>query len=117
MRINDNKETRYNTMFRCSPQVVDLAFSVLVSGAEMFLNFDNPLDKIIYSFTNDEERKAKTPVYKFYATDEEMINDAFKQVDSISKGLGIQKDKILLVSVNQDIHQHIIKYATEKINQ
>ena len=114
MRINDNKETRYNTMFRCSPQVVDLAFSVLVSGAEMFLNFDNPLDKIIYSFTNDEERKAKTPVYKFYATDEEMINDAFKQVDSISKGLGIQKDKILLVSVNQDIHQHIIKYATEK---
>lgn len=59
-------------------------------------------------------QNSKTPVYKFYATDEEMINDAFKQVDSISKGLGIQKDKILLVSVNQEIHQHIIKYATEK---
>lgn len=114
MGISDNEETKYNTMFRCSPQIVDLAFSVLVSGAEMFLNFDNPLDKVNYSFTSEEERKAKIPEYKFYATDDDMVVNVFKEVDGISKDLEIQKDKILIVSVNQDIHQHIIKYASEK---
>lgn len=113
MKISDGEEFRYNTMFRCSPQIVNLAFSILASGAEMFVNFDNPLDKINFSFTEEEERKSTKPQYKLLATDEMMISQVFKEVDSCSKELKIKNDRILIVSVNNQIHCALKKIATE----
>ena len=39
MRTENGEETYLSTVFRSSPQIIDLAFSVLTTGAEMFRNF------------------------------------------------------------------------------
>ena len=108
------EESFYKTVFRSSPQIIDLAFSILTSGADMFLNFENPLDKINFSFTESEERKAIMPQYLLLPTDSLMIEQAFKQVDILSKQLGIKRDSILLVSVDMEIHDKLSKYIKEK---
>lgn len=40
--LGHSDPTRIRSVFRCSPEIVDLAFSVTSSGATLFTNFHNP---------------------------------------------------------------------------
>ena len=114
LQIVSHDEISYKTVFRSSPQIIDLAFSILTSGADMFLNFENPLDKINYSFTDSEERKSIFPKYVLLPTDELMIEYAFKEVDQLTKQLNIKRDSILLVSVDMEIHKKLSQYIKDR---
>lgn len=109
LKVKEDTSTRYNTVFRSSPQIVDLAFSILSSGAELFLNFENPLDKIMFSFNISEEKKALSPEYLLLPTDEEMIASVFTKVDQLSERLGCTRDKILVVATDRELLSNIIK--------
>ena len=65
----DERNNHLNTVFRSSPAIVDLAYSVLASGASMFVDFSNPLEHASSSFTVSEENKSIFPSYKFYNSD------------------------------------------------
>lgn len=111
LKVKDDSSTRYNTVFRSSPQIIDLAFSILSSGAEMFLNFENPLDKIMFSFNINEEKKALSPEYIMLPSDEEMIKSVFTKVDELSSRLGCTKDKILVVCTDHELLSNLVKYG------
>lgn len=114
MKAENGIETHLSTVFRSSPQIIDLAFSVLTTGAEMFLNFDNPLEKINFSFTTEEEQKSRTPIYILSSTDNEMIKESFREIDYLVDAMHTRRDKILLVSTNHEIHYSLEKYAKER---
>ena len=111
LKIKEDTKTRYNTVFRSSPQIVDLAFSILTSGAELFLNFENPLDKIMFSFNITEEKKALPPEYIMVSSDEEMVSSVFSRVDELSSKLNCTRDKILIVGTDQELLSNIIRYG------
>lgn len=111
LKVKEDTSVRYNTVFRSSPQIVDLAFSILSSGAELFLNFENPLDKIMFSFNIYEERKALPPEYIMLPTDDEMIKSVFCKVDELSSKLGCTKDKVLVVCTDHELLRNIVKYG------
>src|ERR1019366_7529962 len=58
---NGGSRTEVHSVFRCSPDIVDLAFSVTSAGATLFTNFDDPLKLAGSMFTVDEERKCAPP--------------------------------------------------------
>lgn len=51
------KNQEFLSIFRCSPVIVDLAFSVTSSGAGLFVNFHDPLAAASSAFTLAEEKK------------------------------------------------------------
>lgn len=109
LKVKDDSCTRYNTVFRSSPQIVDLAFSILTSGAELFLNFENPLDKIMFSFNISEEKKALIPEYIMYSSDNDMISSVFDKVDELSSKLNCSRDKVLIVCTDYELLRTLIK--------
>ena len=109
LKVKDGSCTRYNTVFRSSPQIVDLAFSILTSGAELFLNFENPLDKIMFSFNISEEKKALIPEYIMYSSDNDMISSVFDKVDELSSKLNCSRDKVLIVCTDYELLRTLIK--------
>ena len=111
LKVKDDSSTRYNTVFRSSPQIIDLAFSILSSGAELFLNFENPLDKIMFSFNITEEKKALPPQYIMLPSDEEIIKSVFVKVDELASNLGCTKDKILVVCTDHELLSNLVKYG------
>ena len=98
-----DERSHYNTVFRSSPEIVNLAFAVLSSGATLFTNFENPLDKVNFSFTVDEDRKSKVPVYLMKENDEEMIHEAFRQADVLCNDLSIKKHKVLIICTTSSL--------------
>lgn len=111
LKVKEDSSTRYNTVFRSSPQIIDLAFSILSSGAELFLNFENPLDKIMFSFNINEEKKALTPEYIMLPTDEDMVSMVFDKVDELSSNLGCTRDKVLIVCTDHELFNSVVKYG------
>jgi superfamily I DNA/RNA helicase len=103
---------KLNTIFRSSPEIINVAFSVLSSGVTLFTNFENPLDKAIYNFTESEEKKCISPVYKLIDNEDEMISSAFCEAESLCKTLGTQRSKILLIFTSELLSTKIYRYAS-----
>jgi hypothetical protein len=69
--------TPVRAVFRSSPQIVDLAFSVTSSGATLFANFEDPLSLADSSFSEDDERKSGRPVFIEFPNDDRMCSQVF----------------------------------------
>ena len=104
-----NVESSFNTIFRSSPETVDLAFNILSSNTAIFHNFDNPVEHCSYSFTTEEEAKCESPEYILSQTDEIMIRDAFDMAEKYHADRKVDRGRILIVSTSQDITKKILE--------
>lgn len=113
--ISGNSETgdqsKLQTVFRSSPQIVELAFSIVSSGATLFTNFDNPLEATASSFTDEEERMAAQPVFRSYPNDQAMIEAAFERAETLQREIGCKKGKILVVGFERSLVESLQEYA------
>lgn len=107
--------TRVRSIFRCSPEIVDLAFSVTSSGATLFTNFHNPLTASMSAFTAEEERKTKKPTYIEYASDEEMLETAFERADIIAREIGTAKADVAIIVFGDELFARVQELA--KLNK
>lgn len=112
----DEKISSYSTIFRSSPEISALAFSVLSSGASMFNNFQNPLETSIFTFTANEERKLRKPVFISCIDDEKMFDKAYRIASSYIDETGSLKSNILFVPVTDILLKSFAKYS-EKFNK
>ncbi len=115
--IDDGKRKNsvtYKTVFRSSPDIVNLAFEVLSSGTTLFTNFENPLDKAEFSFTAEEEKKSTPPRYIFKENDHQIIKEAFIQADTICKTLNTKKSKLLIVATSAGLLSSLQTYANKQ---
>lgn len=114
--LNNDKgalETNVKAVFRCSPEIVNLAFSVTSSGASLFTNFNNPMELATSTFTAEEERKAQTPSFIMYPTDDDMIENVFKRADFISADMATLKSEILIVPFSGEIFKKLERYIQD----
>lgn len=111
---NSEDQSKLKTVFRSAPQIVDLAFSIVSSGASLFTNFDNPLEATASSFTDEEERKAADPAYVQYPNDQAMIEGAFERAEVMQKEMDCKRGQILIVAFEKKMVEELRNYAQAK---
>lgn len=109
--LGQSDPARIRSVFRCSPEIVDLAFSVTSSGATLFTNFHNPLTASMSAFTAEEERKSKKPSYLDFPSDEAMLDAAFVRADSLARELGVFKADVAVIVFGDDLFARAQEYA------
>lgn len=110
----NSNSIRAKTIFRSSTDIINLAFSVVSSGATLFTNFDNPLNAAASGFTEQEERLCKQPVYLNAANDNALIEGAFDRADVLSKEMSCRRSDVLIVTLDETILELMEKFAAEK---
>jgi superfamily I DNA/RNA helicase len=101
--LGQSDPTRIRSVFRCSPEIVDLAFSVTSSGATLFTNFHNPLTASMSAFTAEEERKSKKPVYLKFPSDDAMLEAAFGRADALAREMDVLKADVAVIVFGDEL--------------
>lgn len=102
-----------NSIFRCSPDIIDLAFSITSSGATLFTNFHNPLVSAVSAFSADEERRCRKPIYVSYPSDDMMINAAFHRVDALAKEMNCSRSDVIIIVFGDDLLRDTLAIADQ----
>lgn len=101
---------KLSTVFRSSPDIAKVAYSILSSGVTLFADYENPLKDSTISFTSEEEKKCAKPHYQLCLNETEEIDLAFKWADNYRKEMGVQKSDILFVTTNPPINLALREY-------
>lgn len=109
--LGQSDPTRIRSVFRCSPEIVDLAFSVTSSGATLFTNFHNPLTASVSAFTAEEERKSRRPVYLEFPSDEDMLEAALVRADTLAREMGVLKADVAVIVFGDDLFARAQEFA------
>lgn len=107
-------DSKLRTVFRSAPQIVSLAFNILSSGASLFVSLENPLEKVNYSFTQQEEKKAGLPEYFFELNDELMIKKAYDLAESIKQTKNISRSNILIIATTPTLLTELERFSKSK---
>ena len=105
------KPTIFKSIFRCSPDIVSLAFSVTSSGATLFTNFQDPVAAANSTFTYEEENKCARPVYWMCPTDEQMFKKTFSRAEEIASEIGCAKADIAIIVFGDALFAELEKLA------
>lgn len=105
--------TLIRSIFRSSPEIVNLAFSVTSAGATLFTNYQNPLDLAASAFTEQEERKAVPPAYFEYGNDEALIAGAFDRAQAMAARLEGHRSGVAIVAFSESLFAELQKFARE----
>lgn len=100
--LQTNK-TDLRSIFRSSPDIVNLAFTITSSGASLFTNFEDPLLKAHSNMSFAEEKKAETPSYRDYVTDEAMIEGAFTMADDMRSSMATSRGEIAIIAFTEEL--------------
>lgn len=114
LNIKNETRSKYETIFRSSPDIINLAYTVLSSGASLFLGrFENPFDSNTeFSFTEAEEIKSKKPVAFGIENYEKLICTAFCLAEEYATTLECSKNEILIVACSDFILDDLAKFAS-----
>ncbi|MCK8786786.1 UvrD-helicase domain-containing protein [Roseomonas sp. NAR14] len=100
-------KTEVISVFRCSPEIVDLAFSVTAAGATLFTNFNDPLRLANSTFTIAEERMCARPIQWLCDNDEVIIEGSFARAEKIARELNVPRGNIALVAFSDDLFKEM----------
>lgn len=109
LRENSNNK-QFNTVFRCSPDIVNLAYNILTSGTTMFTNFENPLLYTSFSFVKEDELKSIPPEYTMVKDDEEAIKCGVEWAEKYCSEHKSTKNQVLLIGVNDILVNQLKDY-------
>jgi len=113
----NEKVERLTTLFRSSPEIANVAYSVLTSGATLFKDFENPFQNTSFTFTAKEEQKCWNPEYFLFPNDISMIEGAFDWADKYRKEQGLQKSDILFVTSDNQTYEYVKSYVCHNNKQ
>ena len=108
---SSTSETHFATVFRSSPDIVNLAFNILSSGATLFTNFENPLNYSMFNFTHEDERKSRIPTYYLENSDQQIIVKGFNLAEEYYRCTESSKSDILIVSTSDSLLVDLEKYG------
>lgn len=109
--VRRTDETVFASIFRCSPDIVNLAFSVTSAGATLFTNFQDPLAAASSTFTDEEERKCAKPEFRCFVNDQAMIEGAFAAADELAGAMGVNRGDVAIVVFGTDMFSQVEKFA------
>ncbi len=92
-----------SAIFRSSAEIIELAFCITTSGANLFTNFENPLVSATGTFTAEDERKSTKPYISYIVDDDDISSVTYKQVDHMARALQASKSGILVVVFDEQL--------------
>ncbi|WP_299310290.1 UvrD-helicase domain-containing protein [uncultured Croceicoccus sp.] len=101
-------------IFRCSPDIVNLAFGITSSGASLFTNFQDPMALAHSNMTFEEEKKAKQPYYVEYSTDAAMVDAALSVAEEMRVSMGATKGDVAIVVFDESLFHDFEKRSIEE---
>lgn len=101
------------TVFRSSPEIIRLAFTVLSAGSGFFTTLENPLDNAESSFTQADEARSSTPEWIVYPDDSSVIANAFKEADALAEKIKSTKSKICIIPCNEIILSEVRRFVSD----
>lgn len=115
--LNDGdtgSSAKIRTIFRSSVDIVNLAFSIVSSGATLFTNFDNPLDVASSGFTDNEERLTAPPLYLTAPNEEALVEGAFARAEQLHREMDCRRSDILIVTLDEFLLKRLEQFAEER---
>ncbi|NVZ60664.1 hypothetical protein HX867_01070 [Pseudomonas gingeri] len=105
------EKTTLSAVFRCSPAITDLAFSITSHGANIFTNFDNPISQspYIYGGVSDEE----PPQYFMLSSQKELLEQTFKAAEKLRTSKGLKRHQIAIIFFDRILFSEAIRYASD----
>lgn len=103
----------FNTVFRCSPDIVNLAFNILSSGANLFTNFENPLIFSSFDFVKEEEQKTIRPEYTLVENDEMAIENGVQWAENFCSDKKSLKSSVLIIGSSDYLVRQIEKHLNK----
>lgn len=100
-------------IFRCAPEIVSLAFAITSSGASLFSNFEDPMSLSYSQMGFEEEKKARSPVFRTFENDGDMIEAAFQTVEKSRKEYPGQIFKSAIIALTDEMLHSVIRMAEE----
>lgn len=101
------------TVFRSSPDIIKLAFTILSDGSGFFTTLENPLNDSESSFTQVDEARCSHPEWVTYVDDASVINSVFKEVDALAESVGSSKSKICIIPCNEILLSELRRFVVE----
>jgi superfamily I DNA/RNA helicase len=106
-------KSRMSSVFRSSPEIVNLAFSVTSSGASLFTNFDNPLLMANSNLSFEEERMCAPPSYVEFDDDAGLVEGAFEFADHIMHEMTSTRGDVAIIAFSDELFRAIESKALE----
>lgn len=106
---SDTTKNSVSAIFRSSPEIIELAFCVTASGANLFTNFENPLRSVTETFTAEDERKSAKPCITYILDDQDISSATYKQADQMAKSLQVSKSDILIIVFDEQILSSLLE--------
>lgn len=105
---------KVGTVFRSSPEIVDLALCIVASGATLFTNFENPVAQSSSAFTAKDEALSRAPVYIEVPNEDSMIETAFERAEVIREQLDCGRAGVLICALDDSVVQKLCDFASER---
>jgi superfamily I DNA/RNA helicase len=104
--IENENIFNYETVFRCTSEIAQVAFKILSSGPTLLVGIGNPLENIqIVSDTISNDM----PSYCEFVDDAIMIDFTYKQVDNIVREKKLNRSDILIICTCHSLLQELEK--------
>lgn len=107
-------KTDLRSIFRSSPDIVNLAFTITSSGASLFTNFEDPLLRAHSNMSFEEEKKAEPPIYIDCTSDEGMIEEAFAIADRMRTGMATSRGEVAIIAFTEELFAKLQHEAAAK---
>ncbi|MES0040902.1 UvrD-helicase domain-containing protein [Mesorhizobium sp. M0091] len=107
-------KTRVDSVFRCSAEIVNLAFSVTSSGASLFTNFQDPMEIAHSSLTFEEERMSRPPLYLDCDGDADIVEKAFERAEAVQKEMDVSRSEVAIIAFSDDLFRALMRSIDEE---
>lgn len=108
---NETEEIVLSAVFRSSPSITDLAFSITSHGANIFTNFDNPISESPYVYGDDLEDA--TPKYYLVDSHTTIYQKAFELADEIKDSLKTRKHQVAIIFFDRYTYSEGVTFAND----
>lgn len=108
---NNTEEVVLNAVFRSSPSITDLAFSITSHGANIFTNFDNPISESPYVY--GDELDEDLPKYYLIDGQTNIYQKSFELADAIKENLKAKKHQLAIIFFDRFTYSEGVAYANE----
>ncbi|WP_431078204.1 UvrD-helicase domain-containing protein [Pseudomonas siliginis] len=108
---SSEEKTTLSAVFRCSPAITDLAFTITSHGANIFTNFDNPISQTPYIYGGDIEDEM--PQYFMLNNQRSLLDQTFKAAEKLRTVKGLKRHQIAIIFFDRILFSEAIRYAAE----
>ncbi|HEI9728005.1 TPA: UvrD-helicase domain-containing protein [Serratia marcescens] len=108
---NGTEEVILSAVFRSSPAITDLAFSITSHGANIFTNFDNPITESPYIY--DSELEDRIPRYYLIDGSQNIYLKSFELADVVRDELKLKKHEVAIIFFDRFTYSEGVSFATE----